>query len=143
MDTSALEVSAEKRQELMELVRRHGIRLLVAFGSQVKGQTHAASDLDLAVLLHRPGGGDDPMRLAADLQRLFPGRDVDVVWLHRADPLLSREIFQRAQLLYGDPQDMLRYRMYAWRRFVEYGRFFALEADAVRRGIDRLRRARR
>lgn len=142
-DRAALKISESMRTALAEVARRHRIRLVVVFGSQVRGATHGGSDLDLGVLLNEPHNSGDPLALIADLQRLFTGQVVDVVWLHRADPLLAWEISQSAQLLYGDPQDMAQYCAYAWRRFVEYGKFFALEADAVQRGIARLRHAHR
>ena len=132
----------ETADKVAAVARRHGIRLLVAFGSQVSSQTHAASDLDLAVLLDTPHG-DDPLRLLADLQAAFPEQEVDVVWLHRADPLIAWHALRQPRLLFGDPSDLARRQAYAWRRFVEYAPFFEFEADAVRRGIARLRRARR
>ncbi len=135
-----LEIGPETSAELAQVARRHGIRLLVAFGSQVTGRTHGASDLDLAVLLDTPHG-DDPLRLMADLQAVFPQCEVDVVWLHRADPLIAWYSLREPRLLFGGPRDLARYQAYAWRRFVEYAPFFELEAQAVRRGIRRLRRA--
>ncbi len=81
------------------------------------------------------------MDLWGDLQSLFPTHEVDIVWIHRADPLLLYHVFRNAQLLFGERETFLRYEVYAWRRFVEYERFFALEAEAVRKGIDRVRRA--
>lgn len=137
-----LEISPEQQLGLAQVAQRHAIRLIIAFGSQVAGTPHQRSDLDLAVLLEQPAATDDDLGLINDLQRLFPGQPVDVVWLHRADPLLGREIFRRAQLLHGHAQDMARYSTYAWRRFVEYQRFFAIEAEAVREGIARLHHAR-
>lgn len=127
-------LSPETRAQLADVVRRHGIRLLVAFGSGVSGRTHPASDLDLAVLLDEPEASDW-LRLIADLQAVFPEREVDLLWLHRADPLIGWHALRQPQLLAGDPGDLARYQTYAWRRFVEYTPFFALEADAVRRSL--------
>ena len=138
MAIGGVQVVPEGRAKLAEVVARHRIRLMVAFGSQVSGRVHATSDLDLAVLVDPPDGGDW-LGLMADLQTLFPGREVDVVWLRQADPLIGWHALRQPQLLVGDPGDLLRYQTYAWRRFVEYAPFFALEADAVRRGIARLR----
>jgi predicted nucleotidyltransferase len=128
------------RAQLAEVARRHGVRLLVAFGSQVSGRTHAASDLDLAVLVD-PQRRGDPMRLLADLQALFPRRPVDLVWLDRADPLLGWYALRRPWLLFGERSELVRRQVYAWRRFVEYRPYFEREAEAVRRGIARWVRA--
>jgi predicted nucleotidyltransferase len=131
-----LDPGPETAAKIAEVAARQGIRLLVAFGSRVSGPTHANSDLDLAVLLDTPDR-DDPLRLMADLQGVFPDCEVDVVWLHRADPLIGWHALRAPRLLFGDPADLARRQAYAWRRMVEYERFFALEADAVRRGITR------
>ena len=37
--------------KLEEIARRHGVVLVLQFGSSVEGATHARSDLDLGVLL--------------------------------------------------------------------------------------------
>ena len=134
---AGLDLGPEAMDTLRRAARSHGIRLLVAFGSQVTGQTHAASDVDVAVLLDHPEQ-DDSLSLMADLQDAFTAQ-VDVVWLHRADPLLRWAVLRQPQLLLGDPRDLARAQAYAWRRFVEYRPFFKLEAAAVRRAIARLR----
>ena len=135
-----LDLSPEAAAQLDAVARRHGIRLLIAFGSRVSGHPHPASDLDLAVLLDAPGR-DDPLGLLADLQAVFPACAVDVLWLHRADPLIGWHALRAPRLLYGNLADLARRQAYAWRRMVEYEPFFALEAEAVRRGIARLARA--
>ncbi|HEX9728954.1 MAG TPA: nucleotidyltransferase domain-containing protein [Gemmatimonadales bacterium] len=134
-----LALSPEAAARLDAIARRHGIRLLLAFGSRVSGRPHPASDLDLAVLLDVPGR-DDPLGLLADLQAVFPACAVDVLWLHRADPLIGWHALRAPRLLYGNAADLARRQAYAWRRLVEYEPFFALEAEAVRRGIARLAR---
>lgn len=106
----------------------------------MNGSAHPGSDLDLAVLLQSPGGSDS-WALVADLQQLFPGQEVDLVWLHRADPLLAWHVCRNARLLFGDARDLEERRAYAWRRFVEYDRFFELERRAVRARIAQLRHA--
>jgi predicted nucleotidyltransferase len=78
-------------RRLEEVARRHGVELLVQFGSTVTGTAHAGSDVDLAVLLgDSPAGISDHLDLVADLQEVFAGREVDVVLLNHADPLLLR-----------------------------------------------------
>lgn len=136
----SLEIAPPAPASLAVVVRRHGIRLLLAFGSRVHGTAHPGSDLDLAVLLRNPGRNDS-WALLADLQPLFPGQEVDLVWLHRADPLLAWHVCRNARLLFGDARDFEERRAYAWRRFVEYDRFFERERQAVRAGIAQLRHA--
>lgn len=138
-----ISLPAADQQRLIAICERHDVRLLVVFGSHATGRTHAASALDLAVL--QVGGPRDEtsreMSLWGDLQTIFSRHRVDIVWLHRADVLLLFHIFRDAQLLFGARETLLRYELYAWKRFVEYQRFFAAEAAAVRGAIERRRRA--
>jgi len=120
------------------IARRHGARLLVQFGSTVSGQTHAASDVDVAVFFEgdptytRLGG------LLADLEPIFPGRVVDLGLLNRADPLFLKKALENARLLAGSPRDLARLRLYGFRRYQDHRRFLRLEE----RHLDRFLAAR-
>ena len=120
------------------IARRHGARLLVQFGSTVSGQTHAASDVDVAVFFEgdptytRLGG------LLADLEPIFPGRVVDLGLLNRADPLFLKKVLENARLLAGSPRDLALLRLYAFRRYQDHRRFLRLEE----RHLDRFLAAR-
>lgn len=71
--------------------RKHGIRLLLQFGSTVSGRDHAHSDVDEAVLLeHPPGSLHDYGAIAAALQPCFPGRELELAIINRADPLFLK-----------------------------------------------------
>lgn len=125
--------------DLETLARRHGIRLLLQFGSSVAGPTHPRSDVDLAVLLERPAPSlRELAALEADLGRLYPGRPVDVALLSRADPLLLKKILARCRLLYGEPAEFRRVALYAFKRYQDHRRFLALERQFVARAIREL-----
>lgn len=125
-------------QALAPIAARHGITLVVQFGSTVTGHAHAMSDVDLAVLLDagpftlsRLGG------IATDLQALSPDREVDVVLLNRADPLLLKKIIDTGRLVYGPSRRFAELKMSAFKRYQDHRRFLALErayvATALRR----------
>lgn len=119
-------------QQLEDLARRHGILLLLQFGSTVSGRARSDSDLDLAVLLDRtPVGLTDHSALAGDLQALSPDRDVDVAMVNRADPLFLKTITESCTLLYGSPRWLHEPKMYAFRRYQDHRRYLALESDYV------------
>ena len=124
---------------LPEIAARHRIRLLLQHGSTVSGRLHARSDLDLAALFEDGQGAlGSVVALSADLQKLYPGRDVDVAVINHADPLFLKKILERCQLLYGSPRVLAELRMYAFRRYQDHRRFLALERDYVRRSLQRL-----
>jgi predicted nucleotidyltransferase len=120
------------------IARRHRARLLVQYGSTVTGRTHAASDVDVAVLFE---GEPDYARvggLLADLEGAFRGRDVDLGLLNHADPLFLKKVLESARLLAGTPRDLATLRLYAFRRYQDHRRFLRLEE----RHLDRFLAAR-
>jgi predicted nucleotidyltransferase len=114
----------------------HGVVLLVQFGSTVTGATHAGSDLDLAVLLAQ---APDSYAIQADLQAALQScvrdREVDLVVLNHADPLLLRQVTERGRLLCGDPNRWQEFRAYAFKRYQDHRRFLQMERDYVDRAI--------
>ena len=118
--------------DLEPIARRHGIELLLQFGSSVSGHVHPHSDLDLAVLLARvPETFDAQADLIADLQRLVPDREVDVAIVNRADPLFLRRIIDQCRLLYGSPRRLQELKIYAFKRYQDHRRYLAMERDYV------------
>lgn len=132
-----IDVSPSQQTALEALRREFGIRLLVAFGSQVKGITHADSDLDLGVLLERAGGLR--LELLSRLAEVFDGQRVDVALLNRADPLLLKEVCSDPVLLAGAEEDLQELRIYAFKRYVDYRPCFELEAATNERHLEALR----
>lgn len=79
--------------EIEAFCQAHGVRLLVVFGSALRGGS-APRDLDLAVLLDDTG---DLVAVTTGLIRLLGCDDVDVMDLGRAD------LVARAAALEGEP----------------------------------------
>lgn len=119
---------------LDEIAGRHGIRLLLQFGSTVSGRLHPKSDVDLAVLLGRSSVSlREHADLLHDLQRLYPHREVDLVLINRADPLLLKKIMEAPRLLYGTARQVQELRIYAFKRHQDYRKYFELERKFVAR----------
>jgi predicted nucleotidyltransferase len=123
---------------LEEIARKHRARLILQFGSTVTGKTHARSDVDVAVLLEQ---GDLSLRghadLVHDLQSLFPDREVDLVVLNRADPLLLRTIAGGCRRLYGSDRELQRFRLGAFRRYQDHRPYLEMERRFVERTLER------
>jgi predicted nucleotidyltransferase len=123
-------------RRLNDIARAHGVELVVQFGSTVSGTSHAESDLDLAVLVTRaPLSYAAHAELAAALQSLVPGREVDLVVLNHADPLLLHQVTEHGRLLYGQAVRWAELRAYAFRRYQDHRRFLEMERDYVERAI--------
>jgi predicted nucleotidyltransferase len=100
--------------ELLERLREAlqafpAVRLAAAFGSVARGSEHARSDIDLALLLD-PDTPDLREKVEADLGRAA-GRELDLVFLDSAPPLLRFEIASDGVLLLArDPNDWADFR---------------------------------
>jgi predicted nucleotidyltransferase len=124
--------------EVGPIAHAHGIRLLLQFGSSVTGTLHAASDIDVAVLLERPDPGfDEYASLVQDLQALFPDREIDLSILNHADPLLLKKVTESYRLLYGAERDLQRLRLHAFRRYQDHRKYLELERRFVAHTLGR------
>ena len=128
--------TALDRVALDRIARRHRVQLILQHGSTVTGAVHAKSDIDLAVLFERiPAVTDTSLELAGQLQQLVPGREVDLVLLNHADPLLLKRVTDACVLLYGSPAALRDLKLYAFKRYQDHRRFLEMERAYVRRRI--------
>jgi uncharacterized protein len=121
-------------EAIAPVARRHGILLLLQFGSTVTGATHAESDLDLAVVVEQvPASFEALADLVNDLQALAPGERVDVAILNHADPLFLNRVTNDAKLLYGTATRFAALRLHAFKRYQDYRPYLAMEREYVAR----------
>ncbi len=123
-------------RQLESIALRHGIALIVQFGSTVTGRTHAHSDCDLAVLFERtPDSLGLLADVVADLQAVSPGRDIDVGVLNHADPLFLKQVMEHGRLLYGSERRLQALQLLAFKRYQDHRRYLSLERSYVERQI--------
>ena len=121
---------------LADIAHRYGIELILRFGSTVSGQVHPRSDVDIAILLNRPAlSFREHAALAHELQTLFPGQEVDLAQLNRADPLFLKKVTEQCSLLYGPPRRLCELKLYAFKRYQDHRKYLALERDYVSRTL--------
>lgn len=115
------------------IAEQHGIRLLLQFGSTLSGSTHPRSDVDLAILLERPDlSFAEYGELRHRLQAHFPGREVDIAILNRADPLLLKQIADGCRRLYGSDTEFQRFKLLAFKRYVDHRRYLRIRGYSDR-----------
>ena len=129
----------ESEPGLRELAQRFGIRVILQFGSTVTGTTHDHSDLDLAVQLESPAASVEAiLEIQAALQARFPGREVDVAILNRADPLFRKKIMQACRMLFGTSQEFACLRLYSFKTYQDFQPYLELERQSVVRRLSAL-----
>lgn len=118
-----------------------GARLLVLFGSRSTGSPPPApeSDLDLAVRLDPSGAAPGLWECHQQLAEVFPNQTLDLVLLNDADPLLRHEVMRGGTLLYGEIDEFLEYRAYAYRDFADSADLRELEATLFRKKMNWIR----
>ncbi len=109
------------QENLEQICSELEIRLLIFFGSRATGrpQPSAESDLDLAVLF-QPGRDLKQIgKCWSKLSDIFEGQVLDLTVLNLADPLFRYEVLRDGILLYGDEDNFLEYKAFAFRDFVD------------------------
>jgi predicted nucleotidyltransferase len=86
------------RQAQAYLDQRFGLDALWVYGSEAKGTAGPRSDLDLGALFVRAAAPADLLDAAAELSVRL-GRDVDVVDLDRASPILAMQVLRHGRLV--------------------------------------------
>ena len=92
--------------DLERIAKKHGILLILQFGSSVTGKGHARSDVDL-----------------------------DLALLNHADPLFLKKITDNCQLLYGSPRRLQQLKIYAFKRYQDHRKYFEMERQFVARSL--------
>lgn len=138
-----VELSSEQLERVRSLAGTYPIRMVLLFGSALSpGKEHARSDLDVAVAFD---GSVPDLRALAELghglQEIFPEREVDLAVLNYADPLLLKKIAENCLLVYGEPQRLAEFKIYAYKRFQDHRRYFEMERAFVKRYLESRRRA--
>lgn len=95
--------------------------MLILFGSRATSPPLITpeSDLDLAVLLNPEQPANRFIECIQDLFELFFLYDADIALLNYTDPLFRYEVMKDGVLLFGDLDDFLEYRAFAFRDFMD------------------------
>lgn len=124
------------------VLRAAGVRLVVVFGSAARGAGRPDSDLDVGVLFD--GGGRPPLpgepaepfeaRREAVADALRAGREIDLVVLDEADPLLLHEVAVHGRPVFeAEPGVFEEFRIRAIKRYFDTAWIRRIEADVLRR----------
>ena len=84
-----------KRDQILQVARRHGVTRVRVFGSMARGDAGPKSDVDLLIDVGANPSPWFPGGLIADLEELL-GRPVQVVTEHGLDDLLRDRVLQEA-----------------------------------------------
>lgn len=95
MTLTAKMLLEEKRNDILRIARRHGVRTVRVFGSVVRGEFRMGSDVDFLVETGRQTSSWFPAGLVLELQELL-GCPVDIVTEKGLSPLLRETVLKEA-----------------------------------------------
>jgi predicted nucleotidyltransferase len=136
-----MEIAAEIQDAVSTIARRQEISLVLLFGSFAAGNAGEESDVDIAVRFRdRKPTLRRLLDVQGELSGIFPGREIDVASLERADPLFMKMIAECFLVLYEEPGDADAFLRLAFKRYQDHRKYLAMERDFVRRYVEKIAR---
>jgi predicted nucleotidyltransferase len=124
-----------RSEAIAAIAQQEGLDLVVLFGSAAKGRLRPESDVDVAVRFTqgRPGF-ETEARVAGELhQALQPPRELDLVVLNGASPLLLANVAAEGIVLYAATSEVWpRFWLYARRRFEDTAKYRQRRWEALK-----------
>lgn len=116
------------------------VTLAYLFGSQASGQTTSLSDVDVAVSFVAEDGEEFYLALLSDLKRLLQREEVDLIYMHKASPLLRQRIVRDGSLLYArSEQEQVREEARIFSEYFDYMDFHAVQSRYLHQRISQRR----
>lgn len=127
---------------IAEIAQKHGLALVVLFGSQANGFTHTESDVDIAYFSDRKLSFEEETTLNSDLIPVFKNDKISLVNIKKAPPLLLKQIATNAIVLYEkNPHLFTEIFLYALRTYEEAKPLFELREHYLKRRIGEYKNA--
>ncbi|HET9955203.1 MAG TPA: nucleotidyltransferase domain-containing protein [Polyangiaceae bacterium] len=119
------------------------------FGSEARGDAGPTSDIDIALLFEKRGttalqAYELLGRLAAQLERVAPGRGIDLVLIEQQGPVFQHRVLEEGRLVYdGDPRRRVDFESDAMVRFLDFEPSHRLASRYATAGLERWLEAQR
>ncbi|MBM2817824.1 MAG: Nucleotidyltransferase domain protein [Parcubacteria group bacterium] len=128
------------KPQIKDLAEKHGLSLVMLFGSQVTGKTHKESDFDIAFTADKYISPRETAEILFDFTRdLKIGGDIELVNLKHASPLLLKQVAMNSILLYEkEPHLYNLFKIYALKRYMEERRFLKLRELSLNKFLQKI-----
>jgi uncharacterized protein len=130
-----MELTEIQEKKIKAIAKKYRIKMILVFGSFANGKTHDKSDLDIGIKIVKKLTLNQDLGLIKELTDVFR-RDVDLVVINYANPLLLHQIAKNSILIYGTQNAFAAFKLYAFHRYNDYAPFFKLEAELNKRIIE-------
>lgn len=117
--SSGVQINPVDKREITEVAKRHGLALVVLFGSQATGHTHKKSDVDIGYIADRDIDYRENYNISLELARIFKNPDVELVNLKNVSPEFKKQVAGTGIVLYDDASRFDSFSIYAHRIYME------------------------
>lgn len=106
--TKAVKFNLDDAVSLMLPILKNNPQILTSyiFGSRAGGKYTESSDIDIAVYTSENFSWEDYYMLYGELTKKLHSDRLDLVWLNKAEPLLSFEIIKTGKILFFRDADL-------------------------------------
>ncbi|MBI3421230.1 MAG: nucleotidyltransferase domain-containing protein [Candidatus Sungbacteria bacterium] len=114
--------------------------LLILFGSRAKDTARADSDWDVAVVGDHMLSLEERGKYAEEAARMLNTNEdrIDLADMGNASPLLQQFVAKEGKLLLGDPFLFIRFRVRAWKRYLDTAKLRRLRHESLQRYVSRI-----
>jgi len=128
-----MKLTKRQVQRIEGIGGKFDLRLIILYGSYVRGTAEEGSDLDIAVSGKKAIDFEIQLELYSDLADVLGDlkRELDLVTLEKKDPLFLFQIAMNSQLLYGDLTEYNEFRALAFKKYLDSEDLFRLEEKLV------------
>ena len=121
--TKPLEYGTEDAISLLLPLLKSDERIVAAylFGSRASEEESLSSDIDIAVFTSDDFSWENYYTLYGELTKKLRSDRIDVVWLNKAEPILSFEVVKSGRVLFFHDADMLNeFELKAKKKYYDY-----------------------
>lgn len=130
-----MKIAKEQKLKIAKIARKFQLKLIIIFGSFANGKNRDDSDLDIAVLSLKEVFFKEQVSLINELSAVF-SKNVDLSVLNKANPLLLFQASKNSVLLYGEEEEFLKFKLYAFNVYNDYAPYFAMEKSLNKKIIN-------
>ena len=124
------------KNEIKETAEKHGIRMVVLFGSRANRSAKTDSDFDVAYISEKKLNLEEESKFAFDLSKIFKSENIDMVNLREAKPLLMKQIAENSLILYEKEHSLFNeFFIYATKIYNESRILFKIREDYLNKKI--------
>lgn len=134
-------MTATEMRNIATIAKKHGLALVVLFGSRARGDAREKSDFDIAYSSIAPLPFNEENTMAVEFHSVLKTSDVDIVNLSTASPLLLKKIADEGIPLYEAKESLFNsLYLYAMRIYRDSAALGEMRRDYVLHLADKFKK---